>query len=109
MATERSKPPKSNKRAKRKPTKKQSSAAIAIEKRRDSATKLKLSGWSYRDIAAHLNVSATLLPPDDSPQSETLLSRLAAPIPLEIVGLTFTTMTLCDLLVGLCGIPGVQN
>jgi hypothetical protein len=52
MATERRRPAK-----RRKQSAKQKSAEIAIEKRREKAAKLKLAGWSMRDIAAHLKCS----------------------------------------------------
>jgi hypothetical protein len=54
MATERSPKPK---KRRRKRTPKAAAAELAIEKRRVKATKLRLAGWSMRDIAAHLKCS----------------------------------------------------
>lgn len=60
MAAERRKKAAAKKTAKKRPKKrtpKSSAAEIAIEKRREKATKLRLAGWSMRDIAAHLKCS----------------------------------------------------
>lgn len=62
MATERAGSGKGTGKAKKKTARgkrgaRQTAAALAIEKRREQATKLKLAGWSYRDIAAHLKCS----------------------------------------------------
>lgn len=54
MAAERGTPAK-KKRKKR--SSKQQAAELAVEGRREKAAKLKLAGWSMRDIAAHLRCS----------------------------------------------------
>jgi hypothetical protein len=48
-------PPKAKKRRKRSP--KQQATELGIELRREKAAKLKLAGWTVRDIAAHLKCS----------------------------------------------------
>ncbi len=60
MAAERRKKAPTRKKAKKKAKKrtpKTAAAELAIEKRRVRATKLRLAGWSMRDIAAHLKCS----------------------------------------------------
>jgi hypothetical protein len=54
MATERAK---SGKKPRKKRSPKQQAAELAVEGRRAKAAKLKLAGWSMRDIAAHLKCS----------------------------------------------------
>jgi hypothetical protein len=55
MATERAK--KKTKKVRRKRSPKQQAAELQIELRREKAAKLKLAGWSMRDIGAHLKCS----------------------------------------------------
>ncbi len=55
MAAERAAPAKKKKRKKR--SSKQVAAGLQIELRREKAAKLKLAGWTVRDIAAHLKCS----------------------------------------------------
>jgi hypothetical protein len=54
MAAERKRAPK---KRKRKRTPKVAAAELAIERRREQTTKLRLAGWSIRDIAGHLKCS----------------------------------------------------
>jgi len=55
MAVERRRRPKHGKRKKKSP--KQAASELAIEQRRERITKLRISGWSIRDIAAHIGCS----------------------------------------------------